>query len=466
MANISEQQLLAALREATTNSLNAAGLVQSIDNASIIRKLFPPGVFDTSGDGSNWGFKITNSGMELFVSLTGTPTQGNFSEAVVDGYYVKVDDSYSLPFFILADGDPDNPRIDCVYIKRPNRIAVSQGTPAATPVPADIPDGALKIAEILVPAGETDGSGITITDKRVFIGQIVTQADLDGKADKTIPASDGNLAALDGTTGNLKDSGIQPHTHNNKTILDAITDAGSGQIITETERTALGNKADKVANAVAGNLASLDVSGNLVDSGIEAIDWRSRLHFHVDWQTDATWTHASTGSASYSLGLLKCLLATGTTSGSKEELYTGIIPNYNLHASGQQLFLRLQRYGTTFVSTTVYAGLWDWSLTPPLDDTMAHIGWKIIDGAIWASVGDGTAATQVDTGISFDTDWRIRDLAIKYNGTGVEFYISGVLKTTITTNIPAFTNGQLYFSITNGTAEDQKIAVEHIFGVL
>ncbi len=246
--SVTLQQILSAVREANTNSQAALRLVQAIDNANLIRMLIDNGVFDTSGDGSQYGFKITNSGMDLYVSLTGTPTDGNYSEAVVYGKYVKVPDTYSMPFFTLADGDSTYDRIDSVYIKAPDRIAVSQGTPAATPVAADVPDDALKIAEITVPAGETDGSGITITDTRVFVGEILTKTS--GTA--------GNFASLT-ADGGIEDSGKSPSDFANASHTHLVAD------ITDFDPT---TKADKVSGAVAGNLAELDASGNLVDSGI------------------------------------------------------------------------------------------------------------------------------------------------------------------------------------------------------
>ena len=86
---------------------------------------------------------------------------------------------------------------------------------------------------------------------RPDLSQYATVTDLSGKADKVDNATAGNLAGLD-STGNLTDSGI------------AATD-----VATTTD---LSGKADKVDNATAGNLAGLDANGNLTDSGIAATD--------------------------------------------------------------------------------------------------------------------------------------------------------------------------------------------------
>ena len=67
-------------------------------------------------------------------------------------------------------------------------------------------------------------------------------ADISGKADTVTGATAGNVATLD-ATGNLTDGGV---------AATAI--------------------ATKVTGATAGNVAGLDASGNLIDSGVAASD--------------------------------------------------------------------------------------------------------------------------------------------------------------------------------------------------
>ncbi len=83
---------------------------------------------------------------------------------------------------------------------------------------------------------------------------------------------DKKLYLGDGTTAGGVLIGSDGHTHSNKNILDLVTDAGSGAIITSAERTKLAGietaaTADQVASEVpstpAGNLAATDVQGAL-----------------------------------------------------------------------------------------------------------------------------------------------------------------------------------------------------------
>ncbi len=109
--------------------------------------------------------------------------------------------------------------------------------------------------------------GLTLTsltslevDQLIGINTGVTvQTQLDGKTIKTIPATVGNLAGLNGT-GDLVDSGI---IVNDSGVL--ISEIWSANKIDTT-------KADKVSGAVVGNFATLDITGNLLDSGFALDD--------------------------------------------------------------------------------------------------------------------------------------------------------------------------------------------------
>lgn len=157
----------------------------------------------------------------------------------------------------------------------------------------------------------TAGENITISEDNV-ISATVPSVDLSGKADKVEDAVNGNLAGLD-ATGNLTDSGIAAdrvvtdpsyvHTDNNFTTElknklinieagaqvnvqsdwleeNSSSDAyirnkpdmsqyASPEDIQQLEQDISG-KADKVSGAVDGNLAGLDATGNLTDSGVSA----------------------------------------------------------------------------------------------------------------------------------------------------------------------------------------------------
>jgi len=75
-----------------------------------------------------------------------------------------------------------------------------------------------------------------------------------------------------------------------------------------------------------------------------------------------------------------------------------------------------------------------------LNNTTRHLGFKIYSGAIYATVGNGTSETAVDTGVIYNANNYIL-LEVKYiAGVSAKFYVGGILKATITTNLPSGTS--------------------------
>ena len=96
------------------------------------------------------------------------------------------------------------------------------------------------------------------------------QAQIDSKANLTVPATVNDIALLD-AVGDLVDSGYR--------LNDAgttVNDMWSASKI----QTDLDTKADKVGGAVLGNFAGLDASGNLTDSGSNASTFALAAHTH------------------------------------------------------------------------------------------------------------------------------------------------------------------------------------------
>lgn len=107
----------------------------------------------------------------------------------------------------------------------------------------------------------TGSPALTANDVNQLIGiSGNVQAQLNTKTDKVVPTTHLAFAALDGTTGNLLDSGIILND-----TATTLTNVWSAQKIDNT-------KADKVSGAIAGNYATLDASGNLQDSGTSLND--------------------------------------------------------------------------------------------------------------------------------------------------------------------------------------------------
>lgn len=115
-------------------------------------------------------------------------------------------------------------------------------------------------------AGIEDGAEVNVIetvkvdDIPLTVTDKTVNIDLSGKANKAVPSAKGNLAGLD-ETGNLIDSGI-PGT------LDPVPTENSGNLVTSgAVFDAMGGKADKVTSATPGNFAEFDTNGNLTDSG-------------------------------------------------------------------------------------------------------------------------------------------------------------------------------------------------------
>ena len=92
----------------------------------------------------------------------------------------------------------------------------------------------------------------------------------EGKADKVDGATNGDLAALD-ATGNLTDSGVKLNV-SSPTAGQALTYDATNEVFVNSDIPSPEGKADKVDGATEGNLAGLDSTGNLTDSGIAADD--------------------------------------------------------------------------------------------------------------------------------------------------------------------------------------------------
>jgi len=135
-------------------------------------------------------------------------------ESPLGGYYVvTVDEDASVA---IAASDSTNDRYDIIYVNQEDYqvdgalvdseavLEVATGTPALTPVDPDIPDGALALYRVEVPAGvtTTDAVGVVITplfDYTAPVGAPLTvnlAADL---ADVVGPY--GGMRALDKATG-------------------------------------------------------------------------------------------------------------------------------------------------------------------------------------------------------------------------------------------------------------------------
>lgn len=158
-------------------------------------------------------------------------------------------------------------------------------------------------------AGDVIGRYFTAADQTALQENIKRLNE--GKAEKPSSATSGNLAALD-ASGNLTDSGKK---------------AGDFAANDHTHS----GKADKVSGATSGNLAGLDANGNLTDSGKKAGDFAAATHSHAGYAevlifsavavAASAWASDSTYAAYPYAATVAC---TGVTANHVPEVVFGI----------------------------------------------------------------------------------------------------------------------------------------------
>jgi len=217
------QDISAKLRQVLATNVQLQTQMKTLDYKNAVALLHDDGVFE--------GFLFSNTGMDLTVSKTGTYVLKSESVALFQGSKVTVLDTENI--LTVNPGDSSNPRIDVIFLNKEG-VFLNQGEAAATPVEPTVTDG-LKLCSISVPAGETDGSGLVLTDARVFV-----------ETSNVVKSVDGRTGVI--TLNDLYGSKGKEHEHNNKMELDEISNSGSGIIISETERAKLSGIDDSANN--------------------------------------------------------------------------------------------------------------------------------------------------------------------------------------------------------------------------
>jgi hypothetical protein len=114
--------------------------------------------------------------------------------------------------------------------------------------------------------GEFEGSGVSAQDLADAIADAA-----DAAADAASALTTANTAATDASTALTNAASAQTTAGNAQTTANtAAADAASAVTTANAAQAAVANKADKVSSATNGNLAGLDASGNLTDSGVAA----------------------------------------------------------------------------------------------------------------------------------------------------------------------------------------------------
>ena len=187
---------------------------------------------------------------------------------------------------------------------------------------------------------------------------------------------------------------------------------------------------------------------------------------NIDWQTIDMWTQVNSGSGGQTIDLFACDLYTGATSGS-----SALIRNTNDYLITMRNPYIIHRYylrnfGFTQTDGTIWLGVFRNATTP--SDTAIHIGFKIINGRVYATTGDGTNQTITDTGDTTLTGYtyasNVKLTALWSDNNTAKFYVGTTLVATHTTNLPALqAGGRAIYQITNSAAVEQKIRIIRAF---
>ena len=169
-----------------------------------------------------------------------------------------------------------------------------------------------------------------------------------------------------------------------------------------------------------------------------------------DWINIEGYTQSLAGTGSFSYGAMYGYPHTGATINSEVIMYSSS-PFWLIPSSGffTGFKTRLDPV-TTVTNLTIWMGI----LTNPTAPTAteAHCAFKILNGAIYASSGNGTNGELTDTGLTI-AQYQTRDYDIKHFGTYFEFYVDGVLKATHSIYYPNTYSTKATFYMTNTAAE-------------
>ena len=174
-------------------------------------------------------------------------------------------------------------------------------------------------------------------------------------------------------------------------------------------------------------------------------------YYYKNWADFAGFTEVLAGTGSTTAGFNYAIFNTGATSASKARRYSA-----NAVWLDKDSFSFRWRFGITVNprSAQTNQDVWIGLASDPtaLTNTQNHIAFKIVNNIIYASCGNGTNGTQVDTGKT-TSQYATLKFYFKYMADNIKFYINDELVATITTNRPDDCGVQATISVVNSAAE-------------
>uniref|UniRef100_A0A6M3JVX4 Putative tail protein n=2 Tax=viral metagenome TaxID=1070528 RepID=A0A6M3JVX4_9ZZZZ len=177
-----------------------------------------------------------------------------------------------------------------------------------------------------------------------------------------------------------------------------------------------------------------------------------------DWRTKDAWTDHTSGSGSVAwTSFGQMTLFTGTTINSHAGIYTGNCVGLDPQQLNRMVSWAVQIGDNSNMQVrtyTIYLG----EGIPP-SDTCKHIGFKILDGAIWATNADGTTETATNTGLTLGS-WTGATFSVYGDGgSNIYFFKDDALVATHTTNFPTGFNHFFWNGITNTAAAAKEVRI-------
>lgn len=175
-----------------------------------------------------------------------------------------------------------------------------------------------------------------------------------------------------------------------------------------------------------------------------------------DWRNLDGFVQSNSGTGALTVGLMYLTATTGATNGSRACCYgagvTAMIQTTSLLAN----FRTRLNPSTALTNSTIWMGIFTNPTAPT--STEHHAGFKIVNGTVYATCGNGSAQTVEATGDTLGAS-AMMEFYLKEKTNQIEYYVNGVLRKTFTTNRP--NSGTMYvtFCLTNQAAETKTTLV-------
>jgi len=245
------------------------------------------------------------------------------------------------------------------------------------------------------------------------------------------------------------------YDHNARDATAAVQGHATAAQITKLDGIeALADVTDAGNVAAAGAVMSAtfnDHSARHEYQGADAVDIRKLFYSiggdinHRNWDNLDGWTAGATGSGTAPVAGPLLNYLTGATNGSKSYLY------WPAAWVGQVADLSVMIYtGINPTNNNIFIG---WYTNPTAPTAIEiHVGWRITNGRIYASYGNGAAETTIDSGVTLAINVTHKLYMYRVNPNTSYFFVDNVLLGTIVGAVNS--NIALTYFITNVAAEN------------